>query len=102
MQEELHKQIYSLWLEGYSYKEIAQMSLSASVSKKRIRNIVCPKGRKTDYEFNHAVCRLFRLKFLEFGSANEAITWIYENQPERQLSEKSIRRIVNKQRGKKN
>lgn len=87
--------IYSLWDNGYSYSQIAEMDLPCYLSLSRIRVIVYGGQSRLHNEFEHKVYEIFRLKFLELQSVHLAIMYVWENQPPQRLSVNSIRSVIN-------
>ena len=89
--------IFDLWKnKNLTFEQIAQMEIPNSLSLKRVRNI-CYAGRaaiKNKTEFGIYI--IYRLKWLGNHNINKSIYFAYENQPKIQLSERCIRRIVNK------
>ena len=87
--------IYKLWLNGATYERIASAELPSNLSLKRIRNIIY-MGEQ-DGEHSRQIYALFKLKFQELQDVNEAIRYVYENQPPKKAPcVKHIRKIINK------
>lgn len=89
--------IFDLWRKGLTYTQISNMRIQSFLSLRRIRNIVYAGKDKLVSEHERKIYAIFRLKFLELQDVHEAILSTWENQPSHSLSEKHIRKIINKQ-----
>jgi len=100
-------EIFSLWDKcKLTFRQIAELYFPSYLSMETVRNIVYScnsKQLKTESEciklglnteLSKEIYKLFRLKFLEFQNVNNAILFVYRNQPLHKLSESSIRRII--------
>ena len=102
--DERNSLIFKLWndLDG-DFEQLAAIEFPGCLSLKTVRNIVYSCGRSDgspetcdddNCSYVKIIYRMYRVKFLELTSVNDAIHWVWENQPKRRLSIPSLRRIV--------
>lgn len=91
--DEIINHVFTLWdTEGMTYAEISKLQLPSFLSLDRIRTIIYSRENNTPHAAE--IIRLFHVKFQELQSVDAAIKFVYENQPDRNYSERSIKRFV--------
>ena len=94
---ELYELIYAKWRKlNCSPRELACMQWPYTLSLKRIRNIAYAGHKKALRIHEAAIYKVFRIKFLELKDIPKAVEWCYEHQPQRYVSERTIRRAIAK------
>jgi hypothetical protein len=93
----MNEYIYELWHEqGLSYGEISNMKIPGFISLKRVRNIIYGGRGRLKSEHEKDIYNLFVVKFLELKDVNDAINFVFENQPPvKAPCEHRIRQIIN-------
>ena len=103
---EIDDYIFDLWEKRKSFKELSELKFNSFLSLKTIRNIVYSgnsgkETRRMKSEHAKAIYDAFKLKFLELQDINRTIHFVFENQPDYTLSERTIRRIIDKKLNEK-
>jgi len=108
--DELDELIFNKWyVDRLTFYEISQVKLPSFLCLNHIRNIIYKMAKRrpivrdnANYEeFIRDVYKLFRIKMLELQDVDEAIKYVFENQPKRKYSHITIRRAINREIAKR-